>query len=117
DGTDLDRPSAALAVAYPAEVAVVAARVASIRAAIVEERRRMEDRLASSRAWPELLWRSRYANHPIGRIFGCRLIWQICPPDGSRVAARRNGDRWVGVDGQPPNVGAVFEIRLWHPAD
>ncbi len=53
DGTELDRASAALATTHPAEVADFAGRVAAIRAAIVEERRRMEDRLASSRTWPE----------------------------------------------------------------
>ncbi len=91
DGTELDRPSAALATTHPAEVADVAERVAAIRAGVVEERWRMEDRLASTRTWPEPLWRSRYAEHPIGRIFGCRLIWQVGSQGrgGDRRAIRR----------------------------
>ena len=101
DGTELDRASTALATTHPAEVADVAERVAAIRAAIVEERRRMEDRLASSRAWPEPLWRSRYADHPIGRIFGCRLIWQVSSPGEAAIAARRDGDR-LGRRRRPP---------------
>ncbi len=117
DGTELDRASTALTTTHPAEVADVAGRVAAIRAAIVEERRRMEDRLASSRAWAGSLWRSRYADHPIGRIFGCRLIWQVSPPSEAAVVARWDGDRWVGVDGQRLDLGAALDIRLWHPAD
>ena len=117
DGTDLDRPSSALATTHPAEVADVTERVAAIRAAVVEERRRMEDRLASSRTWPGPLWRSRYANHPIGRIFGLRLIWQVGSPDDVEIAARQDGGGWVDVDGRRLGVGAAFEVRLWHPAD
>jgi hypothetical protein len=116
-GTHLDRPPAALTTSHPAEVADLAERVAAIRAAVVEERRRMEDRLASSRTWPEPLWRSRYADHPIGRIFGTRLIWRIGSSDEGGIAGRPDGDGWVGVDGHRLGVGAAFEVRLWHPAD
>jgi hypothetical protein len=112
DGTDLDRPSAALTTIHPAEVAEVAERVAAIRAALLEERRRMEDRLASSRTWPEPLWRSRYAEHPIGRIFGGRLIWQVGSPGEAGTAARHDGDGWVGVEGRRLDVGVAFEVRL-----
>jgi hypothetical protein len=117
DGSDLDRPSAALAMAHPAEVAEVAERVTAIRAAVVDERRRMEDRLASSRTWPEPLWRSRYANHPIGRVFGCRLIWQVGPSGEAWTAGLPDGDGWVGADGRRIAVEAASEVRLWHPAD
>jgi hypothetical protein len=117
DGTELERVPAALATTHPSEVADVAGRAAAIRAAIVEERRRMEDRLASSRVWPGSIWRSRFAMHPIGRIFGFRLIWQVIPGGGAGVAARRDGDDWVGVDSHPLDLGAALDIRLWHPAD
>ena len=117
DGIDLDRPPAALAAAHPAEVAEVAERVAAIRSAIVEERRRMAGRLASSRAVPEPLWRSRYADHPIGRTFGCRLIWQVGSPGEAGTAALPDGVGWIGVDGQRLSLGAASEVRLWHPAD
>ena len=117
DRTDRDVPSAALAMTYPAAVADVAARVAAIRAAIVAERRRMEDRLASLRTWPEALWRARYADHPIGRLFGRRLIWQVGSPGEVTTAALPDGDGWMGADGQPLAVGSMSEARLWHPAD
>ena len=117
DGIDLDRPPAALAATHPAEVAEVAERVAAIQAVVVEERRRMEDRLASSRTWPEPLWRYRYADHPIGRTFGCRLIWQVGSPGEAGAAALPDGDGWVAVDGQRLSLGAASEVRLWHPAD
>jgi hypothetical protein len=117
DGIDQDRPQAALTAAHPAEVAEVAERVTAIRSAIVEERTRMEDRLASSRSWPEPLWRSRYADHPIGRVFGRRLIWEVGSPGEARTAARYDGEGWVGSDGRRLGLGAAFEVRLWHPAD
>ena len=117
DGTDRDGPPAALTATHPAEVADVAGRVAAIRAAVVEERRRMEDRMASSRSWHEALWRSRYVDHPIGRIFGGRLIWQVGSPGEAGTAALPDGDGWVGVDGDRLGIGAAFEVRLWHPAD
>jgi hypothetical protein len=117
DGNTSDHPPRALAEARPAEVAEVGDRAAVIRAALVEERRRMEDRLASSRSWPEQLWRARYVDHPIGRIFGRRLIWRDGAPGEAGIAGPPGGRGWVGVDGQPLSVGAAFEVRLWHPAD
>jgi plasmid stability protein len=117
DGRTLDRPPPGLAEARPAEVADVAERLGIIRAAVVEERRRMEDRLASSRTWPEPLWRSRYADHPIGRVFGRRLIWWVGAPGEAGTAGLPDGDGWIGVDGDPLIVGAASVVRLWHPAD
>ena len=117
DGTASDGPPAALATTHPGEVADIAARVVAIRAAIVEERRRMEDRLASLRTWPEPLWRSRYADHPIGRLFGRQLIWQVGGPGEMTTAALPDGDGWMGADGQPLAVGSMSKARLWHPAD
>ena len=86
DGTDEDGPSAALAASHPAEVADIAGRVAAIRAAVVEERRRMEDRLASSRTWPEPLWRARYVDSPD------RPTLRV-PVGLAGRRARRGGDR------------------------
>jgi hypothetical protein len=117
DGTDRDAPSADLAADHPGEVADVARRVGAIRAAVAEERRRMEDRMASSRSWPEALWRSRYADHPIGRLFGRRLIWQVGPPGEAGTAALPDGDGWVGVHRERLDIGRAFEVRLWHPAE
>jgi hypothetical protein len=117
DGIEQERPPAALATAHPAEVADIAERLAAIRAAVVEERRRMEDRLASSRTWPEALWRARYADHPIGRIFGRRLVWVIDHAGGPTVPALPVDDGWVGPDGRPVALGTGSEVRLWHPAD
>jgi len=117
DGIEQDRPPAGLATAHPAEVVDVAERLGVIRAAVVEERRRMEDRLASNRTWPEPIWRARYADHPIGRIFGRRLIWWVGAPGEAGIAGLPGGDGWTGVDGHPLSVGAAPEVRLWHPAD
>jgi hypothetical protein len=117
DGTEQDRPPAGLATAHPAEVADVAERLGIIRAAVIEERRRMEDRLASSRTWPEPLWRARFADHPIGRLFGRSLIWRVGAPGDAGIAGLPAGGGWVGVDGQPLGTGASSEVRLWHPAD
>jgi hypothetical protein len=77
----------------------------------------MEDRLASSRTWPEPTWRARYADHPIGRVFGRRLIWWVGAPGEVGTAGLPDGDGWIGVGGHPLSVGAAAEVRLWHPAD
>jgi hypothetical protein len=117
DGTEQDRPPGGLATTHPAEVADVAERLGIIRAAVVEERRRMEDRLASSRTWPEPIWRSRYADHPIGRVFGRRLIWWVGAPGEVGTAGLPDGDGWIGVDGHPLSLRPASVVRLWHPAD
>ena len=77
----------------------------------------MEDRLASSRTWPERLWRPRYVDHPIGRIFGRRLIWWVGAPGEAGITGLPDGRGWVGVDGRPLGLAAASEVRLWHPAD
>lgn len=77
----------------------------------------MEERLASSRSWPEPLWRTRYANHPIGRVFGRRLIWQLGSSGRAGTGGLPDGEGWVGVAGERLTVGAASEVRLWHPAD
>ncbi|HEX4898243.1 MAG TPA: DUF4132 domain-containing protein, partial [Candidatus Limnocylindrales bacterium] len=117
DGRRTQHPPADLDDALPAEVRDLTERAAAVRAALVEERRRMEDRLASSRTWPEPIWRARYADHPIGRVFGRRLIWRVGAPGEPGIAGLPDGDRWVGVEGRPLSVGATSEVRLWHPAD
>jgi hypothetical protein len=77
----------------------------------------MEDRLASTRAWLEPIWRARYADHPIGRIFGRRLIWTISQPVGPGASTIPDGGGWLGADGRRLQAGAKSEVRLWHPAD
>lgn len=118
DGALVPTPPSDLAAAEPAAVAALATRVAEIEAAIVDERRRMEDRLASTRAWPEPTWRARFYDHPIGGLFGRRLIWTVVSPPGHDGAAMPTDDGWLGLDGHRPTRDAPGTvIRLWHPAD
>ena len=44
----------------------VPALVEAIEAAITDERRRMDARMASERSWSEDTWRRRFRDHPIG---------------------------------------------------
>jgi hypothetical protein len=116
-GTEAAAPPPSLATAAPAAVAAVAERVADIEAAIVDERRRMEDRLASVRAWPDPSWRARFLAHPLGGLFGRRLVWTV-GISGTAEAALPTEDGWLGVDGRPrPGTGESMVVRLWHPAE
>jgi hypothetical protein len=118
DSEDPTAPQAP-ATTEPAALAAIAARVADIKAAVVEERRRMEDRLASDRAWPEPRWRVRFYEHPIGGLFGRRLVWTIGSPASSADAALPSERGWLGIDGKPRpgGDGGDAVVRLWHPAD
>jgi len=118
EGTEAAAPPQSLATAEPAGVAAVAERVVRVKEAVVDERRRMEDRLASNRAWPEPTWRARFHDHPIGGLFGSRLVWTVGPA-GSEGAALPTERGWLGLDGEPrPLSGSDDDlVRLWHPAD
>lgn len=119
DGTEASVPPDELAGAEPASVATVGESVSEIRAAVVDERRRMEARLASNRSWPEPAWRARFHDHPIGGLFGRRLVWNVGPSDGPAVTALPTEDGWLGSDGRAAGAGDPGEtrVRLWHPAD
>jgi hypothetical protein len=78
----------------------------------------MEVRLASEREWPHPIWQDRFRDHPIGGLFGSRLIWTIRSP-GSTVSAVPQGDHWLTIDGRQLDSDrlASSTLRLWHPAD
>ncbi|HET7727779.1 MAG TPA: DUF4132 domain-containing protein [Candidatus Limnocylindrales bacterium] len=117
DGARAAVPPAELAAAEPGAVAAVATLVREIETTVVEERRRMEDRLASTRAWPESTWRARFYHHPIGGLFGRRLIWTVSSPGGPDEAAMAASNGWQGLDGQRSAGGSGTLVRLWHPVD
>jgi hypothetical protein len=117
DGRQTERPPADVAEAQAADVRDLAERVAAVRAAIVEERRRMDERLASTRRWSMPAWRARYAEHPLGRIFGRGLVWRVGDAGGVGRSAMFAGESWIGVDGRPCEVAADGEVRLWHPVE
>lgn len=80
----------------------------------------MDARLASERAWPEDAWRARFADHPVGRVFGRRLIWRLVGGEGApdSRSALPQGDEWIGADGRAlSRIGPGTLVRLWHPAD
>lgn len=118
DGIEVAEPPQRLTTTQPGAVAAIAARVEALKTAVVEERRRMEDRLASERAWPEATWRARFYEHPIGGLFGRRLIWTIGPAADSADAALPGEGGWLGIDGKPRPAGDGSDgvVRLWHPA-
>ena len=119
DGTELSATSEDVVAAPPAEIASVTELVTSIRATVSEERQRMEARLASERSWLEASWRRRFLEHPIGGLFGRRLIWISGPSGSPGTAAIPDGDRWLGLDGRAVRSDELHarSVRLWHPAD
>lgn len=118
DGTRVAEPPRDLAAAEPGAVAAVATLVTEIEATVGEERRRMEDRLASTRAWLEPTWRARFRDHPIGGLFGRRLVWTVSSTERPDEAALPTEDGWQGLDGhRPASDGPEALVRLWHPVD
>ena len=100
----------------PALVAEVGATVARIEAALAEELRRFERRLASERTWPLARWRARFGDHPIARVHARTMLWTIGSGSARRVGLA-SGEGWLGVDERPLDVGDAATIQLWHPAD
>jgi hypothetical protein len=118
DGAELPTPPPNLATSEPGAVAEIAGRVAEIEAAVSEERRRMEDRMASTRLWPEPTWRARFFDHPIGGLFGQRLLWIVGSATEAGTAAVRTRRGWFSLDGRQPVADMPDAIiRIWHPAD
>ncbi len=117
DGTITALAPDAQATADPSGVAEFAAHAAEIGVAVAEERQRTELRMASARGWAEPNWRERFFDHPIGGLFGRRLIWTVTRVDSGRaIDALPMEEGWLAADGTmiPASAGV---ISLWHPAD
>jgi hypothetical protein len=106
------------ATADPAGVAAAAGLASTIEAAVVEERRRLEDRLGSVRSWPEAAWRRRFVDHPLAGAFGRRLVWVLEGAAGPSISVLPAAAGWIGPDERPIEPpGDVRAVRLWHPAE
>ncbi len=116
DGREVDAPPEGMADAEPGLVGEVAAAAGRIDAAMAEELRRLEQRLASTRSWALETWRARFLDHPVAGRLGGRLVWDL---DGARGATSVFPvfDGLIGVDDRPVDPPAGSRIRLWHPAE
>jgi hypothetical protein len=64
------------------------------------------------------MWRSRFIDHPIGGLFGRRLVWVVAGYLETGAAALPVDEGWIGVDGRPlPESRKPRRVGLWHPAD
>lgn len=100
----------------PAVMADVASTVARIDAALAEELRRLERRLASERTWPLDRWRRRFGDLPIARVHARTMLWTVASGSARHVALS-SGAGWLGVDERPLDVADTVAVQLWHPAD
>lgn len=116
DGTEAATPPAGIADSEPALVAEVAAAAQAIEAAVAEERRRLEGRLASMRSWPLPTWRSRFVEHPIAGPLGRTLVWTI-DHRGARTSLAQLAGGWAGLDDRPVDLPDDARVALWHPAE
>ena len=114
--TKSEKAPAAVRNDHPGEVAAVADLVKRIRAAITEERSRVELDFAHARVRRFDSWKARWFDHPIGRVFGRRLIWEFATDDGV-VVGLPTGDRIVDADGRPVDLPTDGRVLLWHPVD
>jgi hypothetical protein len=100
----------------PGLVADISARIDRLANAVAEERRRLEQRLASDRAWSLDRWRSRFGEHPVARIHARTQIWSVGSGRAARAALPVDGS-WITVDEAPLVPRGHDEVRIWHPAD
>jgi hypothetical protein len=109
-------PPAELEAEAPGVIADVRSTVDRIAAAVAEERRRLEGRLASERSWSITRWRGRFGDHPVARVHARAQIWVVGTGREAR-AALPAGHGWVTVGEGPLAVADTDEVQLWHPAD
>jgi hypothetical protein len=102
--------------APPSLTADVEATVERIATGVERERRRLELRLASERAWSMEAWIRRFGDHPVASPLARTLIWTIAAQPGP-VPALPVQDGWVAMDEAPLHVSGSAQVRLWHPAD
>ena len=98
-------------------MAGVADLVKRIRAAIADERGRVELDFAAGRERAIDAWRARWLDHPIGRVFGRRLVWRFEAAGAGTLAGLPVGAAIEDAAGraiEPPSTSAV---RLWHPVE
>jgi len=118
EGTEALRPWSSLGSDDPGAIAEVERKAADIEAALEEERRRLEERLGSTRSWLEPRWRARFADHPLARAFARRLLWALEGGGSEAVLVLPYRDGWIGVDELPiQHVPESATLRLWHPAE
>jgi hypothetical protein len=116
EGSVTTAPPASVEAQTPGVVADVRASVDRLANAVAEERRRLEQRLASERAWSLDRWRSRFGEHPVARIHARTQIWRLGSGRAARAALPVDGS-WIAVDEAPMVPGDDDDVRLWHPAE
>ena len=116
DGASSPRPPTSLRDDRPGEVEAVGQLVKRIRAAITEERGRVERALALGRPRGFERWMARWIDHPIGRVFGRRLVWTF-EVKGRRVDGLPAERGIEDVGGRPIEPTPGSGVRLWHPVD
>jgi hypothetical protein len=116
EGSLTTAPPASVEAQMPGVVADIRARIDRLANAVAEERRRLEQRLASERAWSLDRWRSRFGEHPVARIHARTQIWSVGGGLTARAALPVDGS-WITLDESPLVPGEDDDVRLWHPAE
>jgi hypothetical protein len=116
NGQSSTRPPISLRNDRPGEVKVVAELVKRVRAAIADERGRVELDFASARVRPLDAWQTRWLDHPIGRVFARRLVWRF-EDGGDAVAGLPIGPTTEDAAGRPIHPSPTSTVRLWHPVE
>jgi hypothetical protein len=102
--------------AHPGEVATVKRLVRALRAAIVEERGRLEGELLTGTPRGLAAWRARWTDHPIGRVLAERLVWRF-ESGRAAIEAMTAGRSIRDAAGRPVDPDPGSTVRLWHPAE
>lgn len=117
DGKALKAVPASIKTDHVETLKSLRAFVKEISKTLASEHQRVESIFAEDRDWAYADWVARYLEHPITRVFGRRLIWQVCDGAGEWRAGlpARDSAVWVVKDRNGAPVRGD-RVRLWHPA-
>jgi hypothetical protein len=109
-------PPAALRSAEPDRVKELQHHVKQARASLAVERDRVDGLLAEQPRWNMQDWAASYERHPVLRVFGRSLIWNVELGDQIRAGiAVGEAASFVAVDGDTFTATDDARVTLWHP--
>ena len=90
--------------------------VKQAKASLAAERDRVDGLLAEQPRWSLFDWCASYVRHPVLRVLGRSLVWNVDLGTETRSGLRgHEPDAFVGLDGAPFAAPAEAAIALWHP--
>jgi hypothetical protein len=112
DGKETATAPEALKLEHEVELAALKKDVSELRKELGLQRQRLEELLATDRAWDYDEWRRYYLEHPLVQVFARRLIWRF--DEQAALPAEPDGFLTLDSAGDPRSAR---QVRLWHPLE